>query len=51
MYAFRDIILIFFRGLNYALEEFQPQLVVFNAGTDILEGDPLGYLSITPEVI
>ncbi|XP_065366549.1 histone deacetylase 11 [Calliphora vicina] len=37
------------KGLNYALEEFHPQLVVYNAGTDILEGDPLGYLSISPE--
>lgn len=38
------------RGLNFALAEFRPQLVVYNAGTDILEGDPLGYLSITSEV-
>ena len=40
----------FLRGLNFALAEFRPQLVIYNAGTDILEGDPLGYLSITPEV-
>lgn len=32
-------------------KEFQPQLVVYNAGTDILEGDPLGYMCITPEVV
>ena len=25
-------------------------MVVYNAGTDILEGDPLGILDITPEV-
>uniref|UniRef100_A0A1I8PM92 Histone deacetylase 11 n=1 Tax=Stomoxys calcitrans TaxID=35570 RepID=A0A1I8PM92_STOCA len=37
------------KGLNFALQEFRPQLIVYNAGTDILEGDPLGYLSITPE--
>ncbi|XP_061389621.1 histone deacetylase 11 [Musca vetustissima] len=37
------------RGLKFAMREFKPHLVVYNAGTDILEGDPLGYLSITPE--
>lgn len=26
-----------------------PDLVVYNAGTDILEGDPLGLLAVTPE--
>uniref|UniRef100_A0A1A9WRL1 Histone deacetylase 11 n=1 Tax=Glossina brevipalpis TaxID=37001 RepID=A0A1A9WRL1_9MUSC len=36
-------------GLQFALNEFRPQLVVYNAGTDILAGDPLGALSITPE--
>lgn len=30
-----------------ALNEFNPHFIVFNAGTDILEGDPLGNLSIT----
>ncbi|XP_022104034.1 histone deacetylase 11-like isoform X2 [Acanthaster planci] len=34
-----------------ALEEFLPDLIVYNAGTDILEGDPLGALSISPEGI
>uniref|UniRef100_A0A1B0AHJ5 Histone deacetylase 11 n=1 Tax=Glossina pallidipes TaxID=7398 RepID=A0A1B0AHJ5_GLOPL len=37
------------RGLQFALNEFRPQLVVYNAGTDVLLGDPLGALSITPE--
>ncbi|XP_073820375.1 histone deacetylase 11 [Musca autumnalis] len=37
------------RTLKHAMKEFKPQLVVYNAGTDILEGDPLGNLSITPE--
>lgn len=44
------LFIIIYRGLNYALREFNPQLIVYNAGTDILDGDPLGYLSITPEV-
>ena len=25
---------------------FQPQLIVYNAGTDILDGDPLGRLKV-----
>lgn len=33
-----------------ALEEFDPDLIVYNAGTDILEGDSLGALSVTAEV-
>ncbi|RVX17630.1 Histone deacetylase 2 [Vitis vinifera] len=28
---------------------FDPELVVYNAGTDILDGDPLGRLKISPE--
>lgn len=40
----------FFRHTNEALDEFQPDAVVYNAGTDILEGDPLGNLSITAQV-
>uniref|UniRef100_A0A0K8VSD8 Histone deacetylase 11 n=1 Tax=Bactrocera latifrons TaxID=174628 RepID=A0A0K8VSD8_BACLA len=37
------------RSLKYALSEFRPDLLVYNAGTDILLGDPLGHLCITPE--
>ncbi|KAG8191873.1 hypothetical protein JTE90_019808 [Oedothorax gibbosus] len=39
------------RNLSEAFEEFLPQFIVYNAGTDILKGDPLGCLSITPEGI
>ncbi|XP_022301246.2 histone deacetylase 11-like isoform X2 [Crassostrea virginica] len=39
------------RHTKEALEEFQPDAVVYNAGTDILEGDPLGNLSITAQGI
>lgn len=42
--------LLFFRNLKSALNEFEPQLVVYNAGTDILQGDPLGLLNISPQV-
>ena len=34
-----------------ALNEFRPDLVLYNAGTDILEGDPLGMLSISRQGI
>lgn len=33
------------------LERFKPDLIVYNAGTDILEGDPLSGLSITRESV
>ncbi|XP_077984351.1 histone deacetylase 11-like isoform X2 [Glandiceps talaboti] len=38
-------------NLTLALEEFTPDIIVYNAGTDILDGDPLGALSISPEGI
>ncbi|XP_069500080.1 histone deacetylase 11 isoform X1 [Ambystoma mexicanum] len=34
-----------------ALNESKPDVIVYNAGTDILEGDPLGGLSISPQGI
>ena len=39
-----------YRNLPAALDEFDPDVVVYNAGTDILEGDQLGNLDITPQV-
>jgi len=41
---------VYFRNLELALAEFEPDIVVYNAGTDILEGDPLGVLSISEDV-
>ncbi|XP_042896168.1 histone deacetylase 11 isoform X2 [Parasteatoda tepidariorum] len=38
-------------NLESAIEEFSPQFVIYNAGTDVLKGDPLGNLSITPQGI
>lgn len=32
--------------LQVAKSRFQPQLIVYNAGTDILDGDPLGRLKV-----
>lgn len=34
-----------------ALDNFKPDIIAYNAGTDVLEGDPLGNLSITPQGI
>ncbi|XP_013407762.1 histone deacetylase 11-like isoform X1 [Lingula anatina] len=39
------------RHVEGALNEFTPDLVVYNAGTDILDGDPLGMLSISAQGI
>lgn len=36
--------------LQVAESRFQPQLIVYNAGTDILDGDPLGRLKVCPFV-
>ncbi|KAJ0030441.1 hypothetical protein Pint_12941 [Pistacia integerrima] len=38
-------------ALEVAGRMFDPELVVYNAGTDILDGDPLGRLKISPEGI
>ncbi|MED6144471.1 histone deacetylase, variant 2 [Stylosanthes scabra] len=38
-------------ALEVAGRRFDPELIVYNAGTDILDGDPLGRLKISPEGI
>jgi histone deacetylase 11 len=38
-------------GLKTAMQQFQPDFVIYNAGTDILQGDPLGALNISREGI
>ncbi|KAJ1442787.1 Ureohydrolase domain superfamily [Sesbania bispinosa] len=38
-------------ALEVAGQRFKPELVIYNAGTDILEGDPLGRLKISPDGI
>lgn len=39
------------KGLDVAFKEFKPDIVYYNAGTDILETDPLGNLSITAKAV
>ncbi|XP_025106879.1 histone deacetylase 11-like isoform X2 [Pomacea canaliculata] len=39
------------KHLEEALVEFTPDILLYNAGTDILDGDPLGCLSISPQGI
>lgn len=37
--------------LQICNSRFEPQLIVYNAGTDILDGDPLGRLKVfSPEL-
>ncbi|KAK4366278.1 hypothetical protein RND71_014158 [Anisodus tanguticus] len=38
-------------ALEVAEKKFDPELVIYNAGTDILDGDPLGRLKISPDGI
>ncbi|KAH7523808.1 hypothetical protein FEM48_Zijuj06G0051300 [Ziziphus jujuba var. spinosa] len=38
-------------ALEVAIGTFDPELIVYNAGTDILDGDPLGRLKISPDGI
>lgn len=37
-------------NLKQALNELKPDLIVYNAGTDVLNGDSLGRLSISSKV-
>ncbi|XVE97666.1 hypothetical protein REPUB_Repub03eG0038500 [Reevesia pubescens] len=37
------------KALQVARGKFAPELVVYNAGTDILDGDPLGGLKVSPD--
>ena len=37
--------------MDQAIKEFKPDFIIYNAGTDILIGDRLGNLRITPEGI
>ena len=39
------------RSLTKAFEEFKPDFVIYNAGTDCMVGDPLGCLNISEEGI
>ena len=39
------------RKIEKDMDDFMPEFVIYNAGTDILEGDPLGALNITDKGI
>jgi histone deacetylase 11 len=39
------------RQLPKAFQEFKPDFVIYNAGTDCMDGDPLGRLNLSPEAI
>lgn len=43
--------MIYFSHLTKALLEFHPDVLVYNAGTDILKGDRLGLLAVTADGI
>jgi histone deacetylase 11 len=36
-------------ALVECFEQFTPDVIYYNAGTDVLQGDPLGAMSITPD--
>ncbi|GFQ05387.1 histone deacetylase 2 [Phtheirospermum japonicum] len=38
-------------ALKVAADAFDPELIIYNAGSDILDGDPLGRLKISPDGI
>lgn len=40
------LMMVGYNSSQVAFRNFQPELVVYNAGTDILDGDPLGLLKV-----
>lgn len=38
------------KNLEISFSKFHPDMIVYNAGTDVLKGDPLGLLDITDNV-
>jgi histone deacetylase 11 len=47
----REYLALLERELGKAVEEVEPDIIIYNAGTDVFEGDPLGGLNITMEGI
>lgn len=39
------------KKIEDAISSWKPDFVIYNAGTDILEGDPVGKLNITAQGI
>ena len=46
----REYLSLLRKHLEGALNEFTPDILVYNAGTDILDRDPLGVLSVSAQV-
>ncbi|KAK9052825.1 hypothetical protein SSX86_029455 [Deinandra increscens subsp. villosa] len=46
--ATEEYLMMLDEALQVAKNAFDPELVIYNAGTDILDGDPLGRLRISP---
>ncbi len=46
-----EYLAIVLEGLSKVLQDAQPDVIIYNAGTDILAGDKLGRMSITQEGI
>ncbi|KAJ0811679.1 putative histone deacetylase [Helianthus annuus] len=46
--ATEEYLMMLDEALQVAENAFDPELVIYNAGTDILDGDPLGRLKISP---
>jgi len=40
-------VIVMAMGIQEAGAKFKPELVVYNAGTDVLDGDPLGRLLVS----
>lgn len=38
------------RGLNYSFDKFKPDIVLYNAGTDVLINDPLGGCKVSKKL-
>src|SRR5438128_8005001 len=39
------------KNLPYAIEKTKPELIIYNAGSDIYEKDPLGHMNVTKQGI
>ena len=37
------------RFIPYVYDTFKPELIIYNAGTDCMQNDPLGNLNISPQ--
>jgi histone deacetylase 11 len=45
--ADKEYLSIFKKYLNESVDEVSPELIIYNAGSDILHGDSVGYLDVS----